>query len=123
MNDRVFTILSSLGENIPLYLAYAVGIAIAIALWRRAPRASLLTMIALSVLFAANVGFHILLELAPDGMFGEELEDDSRLLIVAWNMVDAIAIGLLVVAVFQGRKRSMPDDDSFETDAGSLRKW
>jgi len=58
MDERMSSILRALAFNAPLYIAWLVGLILAIVNWKKMPRASLFTVIAFG-LFLVNVAGNV----------------------------------------------------------------
>lgn len=106
--DNLFVyFLYSLVGDAPVLLAYLVGIALSLALWRRCPRAAMLTLIAMSLLMATAVTESFLSGYLGRAMRNWEIRQQTQVwgvISIVSNLIRAGATGLLLVAVFAGRK-------------------
>ena len=100
--------------RLPVFVAWIVGVIIAIVLWRRHPRVSLLTVIALALLFleAAVGGFLSLwlnLQLGMDRMAPSQVGILLALLDMLRGAIAVVAWGFLLAAIFgwRGRQSAM----------------
>jgi hypothetical protein len=55
MDTRIIATLTVLATSTPIYIAWLVGLILAIVNWKKMPKASLLTVIAIVILFLAGV--------------------------------------------------------------------
>jgi hypothetical protein len=55
MDTRIIATLTVLAVSIPIYIVWLVGLILAIVNWKKMPKASLLTVIAIVILFLAGV--------------------------------------------------------------------
>jgi MFS family permease len=106
MGDIFIFFLIRLQVMAPLLLAYLVGMVLALAFWRRCPRPSRLTLLGLGLrLVTALVGTFLALYLLQAG------KDLSTTQLIE-NVIAAAAFGLLLAAVFIGRKPALQADES-----------
>lgn len=95
--------------QIPLYLVWLVGVVLAVISWKRNPKVSLLTVIALAVFFIlSGVGTGLNMWLPPTWYERGWMPARIGLLTAAIGfvrtLVDAVGFGLLLAAVFGWRK-------------------
>ena len=93
----------------PLYIAWMVGFVLALARWRRHPRISLLAAWGFALLFLASlagnyVSVRLPLMLVSKGMPINQLGPWYLGVGVAQSLINAVATGLLIAAVFTGRR-------------------
>lgn len=105
MNSAIVFILSQLLSQAPVLLAYLAGIVICAVLWRRAPRAALLAMLATVLMLVTLVGTSVLqsqmiMNRAPGTNY-----TPLAILGIAGALARAAAFMLLLIAVFTGRPR------------------
>lgn len=105
----LFTVLTQLAGQAPVLLAYLVGVILALVFWQRSPVPALLTLIAM-VLFlmttlVQSVLVHYLVRVSADsGMtLGWMLSANA----VIGSVLRAMAVGLMLAAVFTGRRSSL----------------
>jgi len=55
MDTQVIATLTTLAFSTPLYIAWLVGLILAIVNWKKMPKASLLTVIAIGILFLISI--------------------------------------------------------------------
>jgi hypothetical protein len=101
--------------QLPSTIAYVVGIVLAIVLWRRQPRASMFALIGTAILLAISFLAPILQALAFRYWFLNGSASGNRLtsqysttigvLGVLWALGRAGGYGLILAAVYTGRKR------------------
>lgn len=93
----------------PQYIAWLVGLCIALARWRRHPRVSLLAASAFGLMFVASlVGNYVSMTLPTmlmsrgiqPGQFGPWFLANS----MGQSLIGAVTIGLLIAATFGGRR-------------------
>lgn len=104
-------LIATLGQylpQIPLFLVWLVGIALAVVFWRRHPRVSLLAIIALALfLLGALVGAPVSLWLPM--MMQERGLSPSRIglmltgVAVAQSLLSAVLWGIVIAAIFGWR--------------------
>jgi len=104
------TLVSQLAPQAPMLIAYLVAIVLAIMFWQRCPTPSLLTLIAAGLLLGTSVAQTFLFAYLMHAQDGMALGNASRgsifgLVGFASGIVRALAFGLLLFAVFSGRKR------------------
>jgi hypothetical protein len=96
----------------PYLLVDMVAVILALLWWRRHPRTSLLTLLAIGLSVAVAVLGGFMLAFLPDYLYGfpgiydrsfEEKRFLTRMIMLVRNVLGALAYGLLVVAVFSGR--------------------
>jgi hypothetical protein len=98
----------ALFTQIPLFIIYIIGIVVALSQRKNHPRASLFTILAMVGLFFSSlvlVGVQIWLPRYMATNPGPTVNIRMVLGIVSGlrNLIDAIAIGLLLLAVYNGR--------------------
>ena len=109
MDNHLIHFFYSLIGDAPLLLAYLVGIAISLALWRRCPRPAMLTLIAMSLLMATAVTESFLSVYLTHAMRHWEIRQQTQIwgvISIVSNLIRAGAMGLLLIAVFTGRNQS-----------------
>ncbi len=113
MNDtKIFSeLLGGIAVQLPVLLVCLVGIMVALISWRRAPAASLWTLLA----FGLALLLCILIPISQQTMLRMMTESslDTRVtaniaLGVVWSIVRAISYILLLVGVYAGRKSASP---------------
>jgi ABC-type methionine transport system permease subunit len=113
MNDtKIFSeLLGGVATQLPVLLVCLVGIMVALISWRRAPAASLWTLLA----FGLALLLCILIPISQQTMLRmmKESSLDTRVtaniaLGVVWSIVRAISYILLLVGVYAGRKSASP---------------
>jgi hypothetical protein len=107
----VFSLLPQYLAQVPVYLVWLVGIVLAIVHWRRYPQPSLLTLIALVILFLRGLISTFLNTWLPLALHsqGWSVQGTSTFLLahhIVSTLVAAVAYGLLLAAVFGWRRVS-----------------
>ena len=100
-----------LARRIPMLLVCLGGIVFAIARWKRHPRVSLMTVLALALYWVEAFVFLCLRYWLPDLVEAWKLSGSAiNVLLVVISLLDdfafAVVIILLVAAAFSGRKRA-----------------
>ena len=127
MPDIFLPYLSQLVTRSPTILACVVGLAAALIMWRRSPRAALFVCLAMVLfLFTSFVMPLVHLYLIfhrPDGLDG--FPNVLTIFTVVWSCLNGIGIVLLVVAAFAGRSRPVlrrfMEDDEYPPITGGPR--
>ena len=100
----IFLLDQLLGQA-PLLLAYVVGVILALVFWRRCPRPSMLTFLAMMLLLITTLVQAFLIGyLLQGGWNPEKLRLFMRATVLMGNLLHMTAIGLILAAVFIGRK-------------------
>jgi len=108
-SDILGAILTNLAIQLPVLIAMLVGIIIAIATWKRNPKSSLFALIAIVLFFILRV-LGAVMNLLPYmlsrqlDLFPSQIGFFSTVSGVILNILDAGAWGLLLAAIFSGRK-------------------
>jgi hypothetical protein len=99
-------LLSQLGYQAPAMVVYLVAFILALVYMRRASTASILTLIGVSILVVAMIGVAGVQAWLIDSRQPNDREFARRMGVVgvAGSCVRAIGLGLLVAAVFVGRR-------------------
>ena len=107
--------LTQLMSTLPLMIAWLVGIVIAIVRWKKNPKASLLTLLALVVLMGVhivltvfNTSFHSIATI--NGMNPMTVRTISIVVQVLLSLVNAGAWVMLLAAIFGKSKKSVETD-------------
>jgi len=92
--------LAGLAGQLPLYLAYLLGMVLAVVFWRRCPTPCLLTLLAATFLLLLSVGQPFVYRL-----FVSRLGTDQGITVVGFvfNLLRAVAYCAIFAAVFVGR--------------------
>ncbi|MBN1589717.1 MAG: hypothetical protein JW888_09400 [Pirellulales bacterium] len=100
-------LLTQLLSHSPMLLVYLLGIVLALAFMRRCPGPSVLTLIAMVLLLATTIGMMSLQMFIIHRARDIDLSIAHIMSIVAvvGVVIRAIAMGLLLAAVFSGRSR------------------
>jgi hypothetical protein len=104
--------LYSLTISIPLYLTWLVGLIVAIVNWKKAPRSSLLTVIAVVILFLINVFGQLFSINFPIWAYEQSKMPSSQigLILAGVGLVETLFVaacwGLIFIAIFNGRKQA-----------------
>ena len=111
-----------IGIHSPLYLVWLAGIVFAISRWRRHPTVSLLTLVALAVLLLSSVlgvfVFTWLPQFLSDHGWADAIEAIYSLVAIVLNGVQAIAWGMLLLALF-GWRTPTPVAPPYRMPAGA----
>jgi hypothetical protein len=107
------TYVKQLAAGAPLLLVYLAGMVLALVLWRRSPTASLLCLIGMGLLLVAAVAqplanLFVIRSMSSQGWGGDRVSMLLSVSAVIGSLVRAVAMGLLVGAVFSGRGKSKP---------------
>ncbi len=86
----------------PVLLAYLTGMVLALVFWRRCPTACLLVLVATGIHLIAQVGSFLSVYIVNLGTVHYRVEL-FQAIGLAVSVVHALAIGLLLAAVFVGR--------------------
>ena len=113
--NSVFMLLGPLLTQSPLWIVWIIGIIIAIRRWHQCPRASVLTLISIAMLFFISVVTTVVYRLIPRFMDPGEIGVAFMIVGVVAAFVHAIAWACLLVAVFTGRGERGADSVAFET--------
>jgi hypothetical protein len=100
-------LLGSLGAlvvQIPLYIVYGVGLALAFTRWNKHPRVSLLAAIAYSASIVISIILTIIQVSLPYQMAAQEVGAVYSILGICGNLIHAALAAVLVAAVFGWRK-------------------
>jgi hypothetical protein len=102
-------ILSNLALQIPTFLALIVGIIFALATWKRNPRPALFALIGFSLTFLLLVvgSMTTILPILLDSRYNlpiSQIAIISTVLNVVLYLFHAGALGLIIAAIFTGRK-------------------
>jgi hypothetical protein len=104
------SLLPTILLQIPALLVMLVGVILALIFWRRNAKVSLLVIAALTLFFVVRVGNTLQSVLLPF-LINAQGGDFRRIgwlvscLGIAWSLLGAVALGLLLGAVFGWRKR------------------
>ena len=108
MEGFLSSVLEGLALRLPFLLACAAGIALVALRWRRHPKASLLALLGLAALVLSSLGSSVVYDLinrfAMRGAWDPgRMTTVYRAVSFLFYLVDAIAVGLLAVAVVTDR--------------------
>ncbi|MBL8794207.1 MAG: hypothetical protein JNM56_09895 [Planctomycetia bacterium] len=109
MPEVLFPALSQLATQLPLFLVYAAGMVFALVFWRRGPIACLLTLLACAVLFLLAIvqtfATQYLLRTRLD-LEGDTVRIGTMMTAIGViaGFLRAVGIGMLIAAVFVGRR-------------------
>jgi hypothetical protein len=111
--DLVDMLLAQWASLSPLLIAYLVGILLALVYRRRCPVPALLTVLAMGLLLVTTVlqtalSQYVILTRAPQGWSNVSVRWMFIALGTAGNLLRALAMGLLLAAVFVRRKTLEP---------------
>ena len=114
-SDTILPTLFSYLVQFPILLVWLAGFILAIAYWRRHPRASLLTVIALVIFLLESVvntylNLWLPLMLSERGIATFQM---SQILVVkgiVTSIILAVAWGLLIAAIFGGRQAAATEN-------------
>jgi hypothetical protein len=106
------TLMILLGQ-VPVLLAYLLGIILALVMWRRYPRPALLTLMGVSLLLLVSVvtpflSMSLTFRRAGDGGGHERIGFLLSAISLGSSLLRAAGVGLLLAAVFIGRSRPAP---------------
>jgi hypothetical protein len=107
--DNLIPFLAQLAGQTPILLVYLVGMILALVFWRRCPGPCVLTVVAAGLLFVTTLVqpflFHYLVRVRAEHGWGDEKLGWLLLVNALFGGVfRAVAFGLLLAAVFIGRK-------------------
>jgi hypothetical protein len=109
MENTIIPFLTQLAGQAPVLLAYLVGMILALVFWRRSPGPCVLTLVATGLLLGTTLvqSFLFLYLIRAREDFGWT-EERYRWMLSAnalvGSVIRAVAFGLLLAAVFVGRK-------------------
>ncbi len=105
--------LTSLLTSLPLLITWIVGIIIAIVRWKKAPRRSLLALLALVIIMGVHIvsvvfnnSFYLLASI--NGMEYQLISTISVIVSIVFGLVDAISWVLVLLAIFGKPRESAP---------------
>jgi len=107
INDRLLiTILTQIAGQAPALLAYLIGAIVALTLWRRSPGPALLTLIAMVLLLVTTLVQAVLIQVLVRASADAPIRLGWLLSANAFigSLMRALATGLLLAAVFSGRR-------------------
>jgi hypothetical protein len=109
MNDVIVPALTQLVVQLPLLLVYLVGLMLALVFWRRHPTPCVLVLISTAILLVASVAQTFLTQYLiharnERGWEPQQLSWILSALAMAGSILRAIALSLLLSAVFLGRQ-------------------
>jgi hypothetical protein len=102
-------LLSQLGYQVPVLLVYLVGIILALVYMRRASLPCALTLTGIGILVVAMVGVAVVQaslmdSRQADGRGPRDIAQLMRSVAIAGSCIRALGVGLLVAAIFVGRR-------------------
>lgn len=112
--DGLFTVfLTQLATDCPVLLAYVIGLILGLALWRRFPRPCLLVGIAMAVAVSVSIIATFLYAYLPFAMdqfhwHHDQLDQMYTLVGLASSLGHAVAVAMMLTAVFVSRRPSTP---------------
>ena len=106
--NSILPVLMQLAGQTPVLLVYVVGIILALVFWGRHRMPSMLTMIACVVMLVASIGqtilWHTLLQMRDSlGWPMQKYGSMMSMVSLVSSVVRAIALGVLLAAVFAAR--------------------
>jgi len=117
MENLLTTLLMQLAAQSPLLIACLAGMIAALALWQRSPRPAMLTLIGMAI-FLVTIMARTFLSLYlfqlrhEHGWSLEQFGLISAGSALALTVIQAVALGLVLAAVFTGRKPVTPPPPS-----------
>ena len=107
-SDMILPTLASLLIQSPILLVWLAGFILALVYWRRHPRASLFTVIALVIFLVETLvdtylNLWLPLMLSERGMGAVQLGQIYMIKGILTAIIGAVAWGLIVAAIFSGR--------------------
>jgi hypothetical protein len=114
-SDRILPLLASLLLQSPILLVWLAGFILAVVYWRRHPRVSLFTVIALVIflvetLVDSYLNLWLPLMLSERGMGAVQLGQFYMIKGFVSAIIGAVAWGLLVAAIFSERRAVTTDN-------------
>jgi len=108
METRIISTLMILAFSAPLYIAWLVGLILAIVNWKKIPKPSLLTIIAIVSLFLFSVAYGIFSMNYPisayeKGISSTQISNVVQVVNFINNLLTAACLGLILAAIF-GRR-------------------
>jgi len=118
MDDDAQRFAIVIGQNllmaiIPILTSIVGGI-VAILFWSNAPRQALLTLIAMALIFAATMAGVLITGFQASARSGDEARrrvSTAQVLYQGVRVMNAAAVGLLLVAVFTNRRKDVLELD------------
>jgi hypothetical protein len=108
LNPVITVILTNMAIHIPLYLAWLIGIILAVMTWKRNPRPSLLAILGIASMFVFDLisifMITIPMRLSEKGHASTNIAMVMSITNVAMTILKAGSWGLLLTAIFIGRK-------------------
>lgn len=105
----VLAILRNLLSHAPMHLVALGGLILAVVNWSKWPRASQLLALGCGLHLALGVGMPILYGLLPHLVpHGPQMGTLYTILSFGWSIANAVGFGLIILAVYAGRKPEMP---------------
>ena len=111
MNSPLKDILVNILTGLPIYIALSVGFFLAIVRWKETPTASMILVILAPAWFFIKVGLVFLYAFVPkmlDNMVYENIHNIYRGLNCGASLIEGLAIGLLIWAIFAPRPAAGP---------------
>jgi hypothetical protein len=127
MPDLMAAFAMQLATRAPVLLAYMVGLILACSYWKRYPRPCLLVALAMCVALLVNIVSACLVVYLPRARLefnwdAAELSLIFSVVGVTANLLLALAVGMMLAAVFAGRRsvppRWVPEDEDRPMRAG-----
>ena len=113
IGEVLLSSLTSLLTSLPLLITWIVGIIIAIIRWKKAPRRSLLALLALVIIMGVHIvsvvfnnSFFLLASV--NGMDYKMVSTVSVIASIVFGLVDAVSWVLVLLAIFGKPKASTP---------------
>ena len=109
MDTYLSATLMTLGLHIPLYIAWLVGLILAIVKWKKMPNVSLLTVIAIVILFLSSVASTIFSMVYPTTAYQNAVSTTQISIVTGVVAIINVLIttacwGLILAAIFGWRK-------------------
>jgi hypothetical protein len=109
LSPVITTILTNMAIHIPLYLVWLVGIILALATWNRNPRPSLFALLGIVAMFVFDmISIYMItipMQLGEKGYAVANIAMVISIANVVLTILKACGWGLLLAAIFVGRKR------------------
>lgn len=97
-------LMSQLGSQAPAFLVYLIAFVLALVYMRRATMPSILTLVGVGILVVTTIGVAVVQAWLINNRDGASLSSLMGILVVASSCIRAIGLGLLVSAIFVGRR-------------------
>lgn len=104
----LFAILAALGVQVPIYIAYSVGLVFAFTRWNKHPKVSLLVALAYGTALLLSITLTIIQVSLPYQMPAAQVGALYSVLAICSNLIHTALTGLIIAAIFGWRSPMEP---------------